>query len=235
MKKLSGTLYFIFSIVLLAIFAVVAVVAGSRHELFSLTPFRLVCLVTVLPVLISNISTGVILKKSDELFPVLPLLIISGIFEFLSLVLGTILIALPAFTGNGVSWYLWGIELIFVIIYLPVLLYFILGTNYIVGNRKAIKKKVFYIRDLVSKITIALPSVEDERLKSALVELSDDIRYSDPLSKNFVKDVEAEISETVEALIFRASDGASYEDCKSQLHKAKMLILQRNETIKNLK
>lgn len=233
MKKSSS--YLIFSTAFLATFAVAALIIGACRELLSLPSFWLVWLITFLPIAASIVVTHLLVKKSDEFFSIFPLITVSSVFEALSLILGTTLIALPALIKSTSTWYLWVFELILVVLYSPILVYFFFGTNHIVTHRKTIKKKIFYIRNLTSQITVALPSVKDSQLKKEFASLAEDIRYSDPISKDFVQDIEQKISETVEDLILRASNDASYEDCKLQIHKAKMLILQRNEMIQNVK
>ena len=74
-----------------------------------------------------------------------------------------------------------------------VFLYFIFGAQYINANAKRQKEKVYYIRE-AKVICDDLASIAvHEESKKALNKLSEDIRFSDPMSDESVASYEKEI------------------------------------------
>lgn len=233
MKKIAHILFIILSATLLVIFAVITLFCGSNFGWLSFGSFWTVWLMTVLPVLASTSICLVLLKKNnDELFPVIPILAVSGSFEVVSLAVGIKLITLISIFHARVTWHMWAIELIVLILYAALMTYLVFGTSYITKNRRQIKAKVFYIRSLVARLNVAMESTADKQLKDELKVLRDDIQYSDPMSNQTVAELEQAICETVDDIIARAETGALYEDCKLQIQKCRSLVRQRNETVR---
>lgn len=63
-----------------------------------------------------------------------------------------------------------------------------------------VQKKVFYIRELQTDIELLINSETDSDEKSALTQLAEKIRFSDPMSNEQLADVENEISAKVAEL-----------------------------------
>lgn len=85
---------------------------------------------------------------------------------------------------------------------------------------------------MVYQLNAAIPLIQDEKLKNAISDLRDDIKYSDPISNENVAYIEEVLSSTVTDIIQRANQGADLEACSLQIQKAKSLILQRNAEVK---
>ena len=237
MKKLSNLMFMILSAAMLVVFAIITLFCGVHYKWLSLSAFWTIWLMTVIPIAIAIITTMMIVLKNrtTELFVFTPMFFSSLIFEVVSLIIGTVLTILFSSFKGHITWYMWGIELIVIVIYTVVFSYFVLGTKYISDNRQTIKKKVFYIKNIVSELDVAKLYVTDEKFKHAIEKLKDDIRYSDPMSGDYVRDIEEEICETIDGIIARINEGADFESCRIQIQKAEALIMQRNETIKSSK
>ena len=229
------TLFFtIISLAALAIFAVLTLSYGNHFDWLASKSFWTVWLMTVIPVCVSTAITVFFLIRfgSSETFTVAPLIICSATFEAVSYGIGIRLITIISTFFGEVPWYTWTHELIAIIVYAVVLFYFIFATNYIIDHRNHIKNKVNYIKSMVYQLNAAIPLIQDEKLKNAISDLRDDIKYSDPISNENVAYIEEVLSSTVTDIIQRANQGADLEACSLQIQKAKSLILQRNAEVK---
>ena len=108
------------------------------------------------------------------------------------------------------------------------------GTNYINSNIKKQKAKVFYIRDLQSDVDYVSQLVSNIELKKKLNKLSEDIRFSDPMSHESLQSVEEQLKE----LVFRMNVAASEnneEELEKLIKEADLKLKYRNNKCINLK
>ena len=234
MKKPVNLIYLIGSIAAFAVFAILTLAFGIHYEWLSYGSFWTIWLMAVIPVLASTIVTCCYLNKfkSSETFVSLPLIICSSIFALASYILGAILTAVISSFKGEVTWFMWAVELIIIVVYASFLFYVVYGTNYISKNRKNFRKKVNYIRTMTADLNVVIPTITDDNLKKAVESLRDDIRYSDPMSDGSVAQVEEILYSTVCDIVERINRGIDFETCKVQLQKARLLLAQRNEEIK---
>ena len=102
------------------------------------------------------------------------------------------------------------------------------GRNEIERVEAKVQKKVFYIRELQVDIELLADNESDAAVKTALAQLAERIRYSDPMSSEQLADLENKISSKVAELKATASKMEIITELNS-------LLDQRNEKCKILK
>ncbi len=91
-----------------------------------------------------------------------------------------------------------------------------------------VQKKVFYIRQLQVDIEILAEAEKDDATKSALMQLAEKIRYSDPMSDEQLSEIEDRITEKIAEL-------KSFADKVKTINELNSLLDERNRKIKILK
>ena len=74
------------------------------------------------------------------------------------------------------------------------------GRNEIERVEEKVQKKAFYIRELQADIELLADNESDAAAKTALTQLAEKIRYSDPMSNEQLADLENKISSKVAEL-----------------------------------
>ena len=92
-----------------------------------------------------------------------------------------------------------------------------------------IQAKTSFIKSLKADVDILLSKETDSEVRDALRKLSDEIRFSDPMSNNALDNIEAEISDKL------ISVSAAGENKKNVISEISGLIKQRNIKCKALK
>lgn len=167
-------------------------------------------------------------KYQDITIP--PALMISGGFTLVYLISGFIFMYLKECNWKVVVI----IEAVISVAYFVVLFAMLRGTNYINSNIKKQKAKVFYIRDLQSDVDYVSQLVSNIELKKKLNKLSEDIRFSDPMSHESLQSVEEQLKE----LVFRMNVAASEnneEELEKLIKEADLKLKYRNNKCINLK
>ena len=91
-----------------------------------------------------------------------------------------------------------------------------------------VQKKVFYIRELQADIELLADNETNADVKTALTQLAEKIRFSDPMSNEQLADLEDKISTEIEELKTTSSQLEIITELNS-------LLDERNKTIKILK
>ena len=91
-----------------------------------------------------------------------------------------------------------------------------------------VQKKVFYIRELQADIELLADNESDATVKTALTQLAEKIRFSDPMSNEQLADLEDKISTKIEELKTTSSQLEIITELNS-------LLDERNKKCKNLK
>lgn len=102
------------------------------------------------------------------------------------------------------------------------------GRNEIERVEAKVQKKVFYIRELQADIELLADNESDAAVKTALSQLAERIRYSDPMSSEQLADLENKISSKVVELKATASKMEIITELNS-------LLDERNKKCKILK
>ena len=94
--------------------------------------------------------------------------------------------------------------------------------NEIKRVEEKVNQKVFYIRQLQTDVEILAEQEQNPETKAALTKLAEKIRYSDPMSRETLADIEAEIKEKV----FKLKTAEHKSDLITELD---LLLTERNK------
>lgn len=220
MKKRSG--YLILAIVL-GVFAVIAFVAP-----FEKTPvfwasfvFGFLAICFQIPLWNKALSTETLKSK----FLGFPVLHVGIAYLIIQLIVSMIMMAVP-----GIP--LW-IAIIVDVLILAIACGLItsggVARTAIEETEEKIQAKTSFIKCLRADVDVLLSKETDTEVKTALRKLSDEIRYSDPISNSTVEGIEAKISEKL------ASVPTAGENKTNVISEISGLIKQRNIKCKALK
>ena len=132
-------------------------------------------------------------KKAEEWLTIPVLYFVSYAISAIYLVLGMIFMYVPL---KDPTW-VWISEAILTIIFIILVMYFLFGASYINRNAKIQKEKVAYIREAKAICDDAAYLSKHEESQKALQKLSEDIRFSDPMSNDSVAELEKELYNTL--------------------------------------
>ena len=135
----------------------------------------------------------------------IPLLFsIQYIFAGIYLVTGMIFMLI----NKDIALAVWITEAIITCAFIILMIYAWAGTSYLARNIAHTKKKVFYIRSLQADIDACISQVDNEEISRLLKELSDKIRFSDPMSHESLAQIETELQNEVNEITDYVSHGA---------------------------
>jgi hypothetical protein len=132
---------------------------------------------------------------------------------------------------------------VFVPVWIPIILFIIvLGISSvgfiaadatrdeIVRQDEVIVKDVSFMRNIQSKMNVLTAQCQDEEIKKVVSDLAEEVRYSDPVSSDAIKDIENELNNSVEELqrAIVDNDENALEICK----RTKDILLERNRLCK---
>ena len=220
MKKRSG--YLILAIILV-VFAVVAFVAP-----FEKTPvfwvsfvFGLLAICFQIP-LWNKALSGETLKSKFLGFPVLHI----GIaYMIIQLIVSIIMMAVPGIP----LWIAIIVDVAILAISCALVTSGGVARTAIEETEGKIQAKTSFIKSLKADVDILLSKETDSEVRDELRKLSDEIRFSDPMSNNALDNIEAEISDKL------ISVSAAGENKKNVISEISGLIKQRNIKCKALK
>ena len=175
-----------------------------------------------------GVVTYVNKKHQDITIP--PSLFVVAGFSALYLIVGFIFMYINKITWKPIII----VEAIISVAYFVVLFAVLRAATYINENDKKQKAKVFYIRDLQSDVDYVCSLVSNSELKTKLNKLSEDIRFSDPMSHESLAMVEEQLKE----LVFRMNSAASEnndEELEKLIKEADLKLKYRNSKCINLK
>lgn len=220
MKKRSG--YLILTIVLI-VFAVIAFAAPFEKTPVFWVSFVFGLLAICFQIPLWNKALGGETLKSKFLgFPVLH---IGVAYLIIQLIVSIIMMAVP-----GIP--LW-IAIIVDVVILAITCALVtsggVARTAIEETEEKIQLKTSFIKGLKADVDILLSKETDSEVKEALRKLSDEIRFSDPMSNNALEGIEAEISDKL------ISISEAGENKKNVISEISGLIKQRNIKCKALK
>jgi hypothetical protein len=117
-------------------------------------------------------------------------------------------------------------EAVITVLYVITVMYSINTTAWIAEEEKITKEKVFFIRTLTTNVNNCLPMATDETVRAALETLSDNIRFSDPMSHPSLAGIENEIANTIDEITLKLTDGD--QDVSALIKKAELQLTRRN-------
>lgn len=96
---------------------------------------------------------------------------------------------------------------------------------------KKVQGKVLFIKLLHEDIETIKGKIEDEKIRRMLEDLSEKVRYSDPMSTNKLFEIEDDIEIKMSKLKEKIEE-KKYEEVQKEIEKIKMLLAERNRKIK---
>ncbi len=167
-------------------------------------------------------------KEKYDVATVPALIYIMAIFNAVYIVLGLILMFIPKtkFTLALIF------ELIITAAYALFFIYFFSALGHM--KKHDASKKVVFIRSLQADVDYAKDIVEDADLKKKLEALSEDIRFSDPMSQGEIIALDEKIQMTVGSILANAMD-KNYDALNELVDNASKQLKYRNAKIKMLK
>ena len=169
-------------------------------------------------------------NKLKSIFLGLPTANVGGIYLFLQLIWGAIVMAavvIPVYVAVVVSVILLGWCLVSVIMTS-------VSRDVIVSVDEKVKGKTNFIKMNQIAVEMLIDKTDDADLKKKLTELRDAIRYSDPMSDASLGKLEGQIETRIEDLKEAVLAG-NIETANGLVTKIKDLITERNQLIKALK
>ena len=192
MKKRSG--YLTLAIVLI-VFAVIAfaVPFEKTHVFWVSFVFGLLAICFQIPLWNRALSRETLKSK----FLGFPVLYIGIAYLIVQLIVSIIMMAVP-----GIP--LWIVIILNVVILAIACSLVISGDvarTAIEETEEKVKAKTSFIKGLKADLAILLSKETDIEVREALKNLSDEIRYSDPMSSSALEDIETEISEKLKSVV----------------------------------
>ncbi|MBQ8342698.1 MAG: hypothetical protein IJY21_01185 [Clostridia bacterium] len=126
------------------------------------------------------------------------------------------------------------VELVITAAYILAAMYFLRGAEYIRAEETHTRGKVLYIRFLKADVDDCIAKAQSEELKAALVQLSDNMRFSDPMSHPSLAAIEGELTATV-AEISEKIDREEESEAMALVDKAQKALEKRNSRCLMLK
>ncbi len=176
-----------------------------------------------------NKKTGI-----DSVFMGVPVFVISAIFLGVEAVVALIFFTLSAFNVQVPTAVVVIFQLLILAAYLVIALLAILAKNHISGINETIKHNVTTIRNLEADVRIAAEACNDASLKASLNKFADDIRFSDPMTNQYVEAIDMQLQNTVMEIKL-ASYESNNEMIEPLLKKGTLLLKERNMKLVNSK
>lgn len=161
------------------------------------------------------------LKSKFLGFPVLYIAIVYAIIQMVAFAVFLFVPAFPAWSAIVVCPVIAGVSAICMITA-------DVGRDEIKRVEVKVQKKVFYIRELQTKVELLAAAETDVDIKTALTQLAEKIRFSDPMSNEQLADLENKISAKVLELKTAANK-------KEVIAEITLLLDERNRKCKFLK
>ena len=165
-------------------------------------------------------------KYDDVTVP--PLIYLMVCFNAAYLVLGLIFMFIPKLPFTVALIF----ELILTAAYALLMIYYFGVVNYMKSNSAA--PKVLFIRSLYVDVDHAIQFVEDDSLKAKMQQLSEDIRFSDPMSKGEVIQLDEALQSLIQQIVVSAME-KNFDAVNELVDKASVQLKYRNAKCRMLK
>lgn len=126
------------------------------------------------------------------------------------------------------------IYVILLILYIAYFVFIIYVTRAQASNRKHTRRKVNFIRFLVSDVESAISKTNDSLIKEQLEKLRDDIKYSDPMSSPELSGIEEQLESLAGTLGSLIEEGKT-ESVSETVRQMSNLVQERNRKCRILK
>lgn len=222
MKKNSTKGYVILGI----IFALISIIAFAVPTMKTAT-FWIAYVFTAIAIVAQIVIWKNALGKEDTLkskFLGLPVVHVGIVYLVVQIVAFAVFVAVPAFpiwSAIVACAAILGFSVIFMIAGEA-------GRGEIERVEAKVRKKVFFIKELQADVELLIDREADAEIKTALQQLAEKIRFSDPMSNNTLAEIESTIADRVTEL-------KTGSDKMVIIHELDLLLAERNKKAKTLK
>lgn len=222
MKKNSTKGYAILGIIFLLISIIAFAVPTMKTTTFWIAYFF-----TAIAIVSQIVSWKNAFEKEDTLkskFLGLPIVYIGIVYlvaQIVAFAVFTAVPTLPIWSPLVVCVAILGISAIFMIVGEA-------GRGEIERVEAKVQKKVFFIKALQADVELLIDRETDTEIRTALQQLAEKIRFSDPMSDDTLSKIESTIADRVAEL-------KKESDKMAIIHELDLLLAERNKTVKQLK
>mgnify|MGYP006870428138 CR=1 FL=1 len=222
MKKNSTKGYIILGI----IFALISVIAFVVPTMKTAT-FWIAYVFTAIAIVAQIVIWKNALGKEDTLkskFLGLPVVHVGIVYLVVQIVAFAVFVAVPAlpiWSAIVACAVILGFSVIFIIAGET-------GREEIARVEAKVQKKMFFIKELQTDVELLIDREEDAETKTALQQLAEKIRFSDPMSNNALAEIENKIA-------VKVSELNTESDKMAIIHELDLLLTERNKKCKFLK
>lgn len=222
MQKKCIKLYLIIGILFTVISIVAFFVPTQKTSTFWVAyVFTSIAFVVQIGIWTNTIARDNTLKSKFFGFPIIYISVIYAFLQIISMSVFVVMPTLPVWSAIVVCSIIAGISWICMITVDA-------GRNEIERVETNVQKKIFYIRGLQVEIELLASSEKDITVKTALIQLAEKIRFSDPMSNNQVEDLENKITTRVAELKISSNKAEIVRELAA-------LLDERNKKCKALK
>ncbi len=194
--------------------------------------YAFVMLALVLQVI--ALFTGRFDSGVESVFFGFPLVKVSWFYLIITTILSVAFMILVAFGVEVPLVLVIVLECLLLGLYLIAFIISYLHKSAVVQIDKTIKKNVFAIRTLVSDVEIMAESVTDMQMKAKLNKLAEDIRYSDPMTNEYVAELDLQLKDAIAELEVYVNDG-DYVTAEAKIRQSQILVSKRNKRLADSK
>ncbi len=183
---------------------------------------------------VAALMTGRYDMGIETVFFGFPMLKVSVFYFIITTVLSLAFMILVSFGVNVPFVLMFVLEIILLGLYAVVFIISLAHKNIVVEIDKTIKRNVFTIRSLVTDVETLAEACTDMQLKAKLNRLAEDIRYSDPMTNEFVAELDMQMKDVVAELEVYVMDG-DYATAESKVRQAQLIVSKRNKRLADSK
>ncbi len=183
---------------------------------------------------IASLFIGRFKNGVESAFFGIPILTVSLYYFGITLVLSLAFMILVSFAVAVPFALMFVLECIVLGVYIIVFIMTIMHRDAVVEIDANIKRNVFKIRSLVTDVETMAESVTDANIKAKLNRLAEDIRYSDPMTNEFVAELDLQVRDTIAELEVLVNEQA-FDAVEAKIRQAQLLMSKRNKRLADSK
>lgn len=222
MKKNSSKGYLILGILFVLVSVIAFAVPSAKNTAFWISyGFTVLAFAAQIAIWKADFGRAESLKSKFLGFPVVHIGIVYLVVQIIALAVFLFIPTLPIWSAVVACAAIAGVSAICMITAT-------VGRNEIERVSAKVQEKTFYIKQLQADVELLASTETDTVIKSALTQLAEKIRYSDPMSNEQIADIEDRIT-------VKVADLKSPADKAKIINELNSLLNERNRKIKILK
>lgn len=222
MKKNSSKGYLILGILFVLISVIAFAVPSAKTAVFWISyVFTVIAFAAQIFIWKATLGCAESMKSKFLGFPVIHIGIVYLVVQVVALAVFLFIPALPIWSAAVACVAIAGVSAICMIVS-------DVGCSEIERVSTKAQEKTFYIKQLQVEVELLAGAETDTATKSALTQLAEKIRYSDPMSNEQIADIEDQITEKI-------TDLKSAADKVEIIKELNSLLDERNKKVKHLK